>query len=206
MTEAITLRDNQGQELGTVRTAARQEFTIYCISDFLRCMKINPSYATRVEGKMRAGKCLFATWINIRHYLSGLRYPTPEAIQFSCRRDPRIAPVSLNVQFKDNVLSRILEGMEDTDKILVLDHLDMLLTDRTMFHCKVGEENWKKVKDVDMNDVLGFPAAQAMEIYRGARKRTGEKLVAPAQQPFAIEVKDGKLCIQLEITGVQAQK
>ena len=34
----------------------------------------------------------------------------------------------------------------------------------------------------------------------------GRKTSSPTPQPFAIEVKDGKLCIQLEIAGVQAQK
>ena len=51
MTETITLGNNQGQEFGTVHTATRHELTIYCISDFLRCMKTNPSYATHVQAQ-----------------------------------------------------------------------------------------------------------------------------------------------------------
>lgn len=203
MTEYVLLKDDDGNELGTVQTASYNGYTIFNISQLFGCIGVRPCYSTNVPGKHRADNGrLFADWISIKQYLENARKKTPLTIQMMRRADVRVSPPPVSFEFSKNPVQQLVESLPDEKKVLTLLNLGLFVRRDFQFSALVGEDIRMALAKIDFSYIMSFSMAHASEILLPAIKRLEEKKCKEGKKPIDVSVKDGKLCIQLEIHGI----
>lgn len=206
----FTMFSNDGKNLGMVRYASANNLTVYNISDIFGALNINRTYATRVEKKYKLGKYLYADWQSIVCFIRNMRSQSFSTIEICERLDPRIAPVALNIQFAETPIVKFLKTLDDQQLVDVVDNLDRLVTKPQILRAIVSDSVYRNLRKFDFQSLLTLPACHIAELVRSARTRLEEKRKIKEKpeppKPFAVDVKDGKLVIELTIAGIHTQK
>lgn len=206
----FTMFSNDGKNLGTVRYASANNLTVYNISDVLRSLNINPTYVTRVEKKYKLGRYLYADWQSIVRFIRNMRSQSFLTVEICERLDPRIAPVALNIQFAETPIVKFLKTLDDQQLVDVVDNLDRLVTRPQILRTIVSDFVSCNLRKFDFQSLLALPACHIAELVRPARARLEEKRKIKEKpeppKPLAVDVKDGKLVVELTIAGIHTQE
>ena len=202
MDNCIVFKDNEGKELGFVRIAKHACFTVYRISDVFSCLGIPIAYSSHVENKIKLGKFVYTEWSNLVDYFQRMRQPSGLIIDFMNRREPEHFPEQVKIEFQDTPLVRYLQTLPELTLITVLRNLDLYVLNSTLFRMAVGNDVYKALEKFTFSEVANLPASHVAHLLRPALKHLDEVKEEKQKQPIGVEVKDGKLVIQLEINGV----
>lgn len=206
----FTMFSNDGKNLGTVRYASANNLTVYNISDVFRSLNINRTYATRVEKKYKLKRYLYADWHSIVTFIKNMRSQSFLTVEICERLDPRIAPVALNIQFAETPIVKFLRTLDHEQLVAVVDNLDCLVTKPQILRAIVSDTVYRNLRKFDFQSLLELPACHIAELVRPARARLEEKKKIKEKpeppKPLAVDVKDGKLVIELTIAGIHTQK
>ena len=202
MDNCIIFKDNEGKELGPVRIAKHACFTVYRISDVFACLGIPIAYSSHVEDKIKLGKFVYAEWSRLVDYFQRMRQPSGIIIDFMNRREPEYFPEKVKIEFQETPLVRYLQSLPDATLLLVLRNLDLYVLNTTLFRIAVGNDVYRALDKFTFSEVANLPASHVAHILRPVLKRMEDEQKQKQGQPIGVEVKDGKLVIQLEINGV----
>lgn len=209
----FTMFSNDGKKLGTVRYASANNRTVYNISDVLRCLNINRTYATRVEKKYKLGKYLYADWQSIVSLIRNMRFQSLLTVEICQRLHPQVVPSALNIQFSKTPTVRFLETLDDQQLVVIVDNLDRLVTEPQIFRTIVSDSvyrNLRNLRKFDLQSLLALPACHIAELVRSARVRLQEqketKEKSQPGKPFAVDVKDGRSVVESIIIGIHTEK
>ena len=206
----FTLLSNDGKKLGMVRYASANNLTVYNISDIFGALNINRTYATRIQKKYKLARYLYADWQSIVCFIKNMRSQSFLTIEICERLDPRIAPVDLDIQFAESPIIKFLKTLDDNQLVAVVDNLDRLVTKPQILRAIVSDTVYRNLRKFDFESLLNLPACHIAELVRPARARLEEqkkiKEKPEPPKPLAVDVKDGKLVIELTIAGIHTQK
>lgn len=202
MDNCIMFKDNEGKDLGPVHVAKHACFKVYKIADVFSCLGIPVAYSTHVQDKIKLGKYLYADWSKFVDYFQRMRQPSGLIIDFMNRREPEHFPEQVKIEFQDTPLVRYLQTLPELTLINVLRNLDLYVINSTLFRMAVGNDVYRALEKFTFSEVANLPASHVAHLLRPALKHLDEVEKEKQKQPIGVEVKDGKLVIQLEINGV----
>lgn len=202
MDNCIVFKDNEGKELGFVHVAKHACFKVYKIADVFTCLGIPVAYSTHVQDKIKLGKFLYAEWPKFVDYFQRMRQPSGLIIDFMNRAEPEHFPAIVKIQFQETPLVRYLQTLPELMLVNVLRNLDLYVLNSTLFRIAVGNDVYRALEKFTFSEVANLPASHVAHLLRPVLKHLDEVKEEKQKQPIGVEVKDGKLVIQLEINGV----
>lgn len=200
--DCIEFKDNDGKTLGFVQVATHACFRVYKIADVFTCLGIPIAYAFRVDERIKLGKYLYATWPRIVDYFQRMHNPSGLVIDFMNRREPEHYPMQVKIEFQETPFVKFLQTLDDETLVHVLRNLDLYVINTNLFRMTVGKPIYKAMENFTFSDIAGLTSAQAAYLLRPVLQRMEQNKKQEEKKPLDVQVKDGRLVIELAINGL----